>query len=75
LSAVSADPVDGAPLRMRATADGIVVYSIGKNGIDEQGDMRRHGVLGAGDDQAFRLWHEEFRGRPSVVPQEAKKKK
>ena len=64
-----------ASLFRAATADGIVVYSIGKNGIDEQGDMRRHGVLGAGDDQAFRLWNEEFRGRLPMAPPLAKKKK
>jgi hypothetical protein len=69
------DPVDGKPLRFRVTNDGIVIYSIGLNGIDEQGNMRRHGFIGASDDMGFRLWDERFRGQPPVAPVELKKKK
>jgi hypothetical protein len=72
LQEIPLDPVDGAPLRLRATDNGIVMYSIGKNGIDEKGDMPRHIGATAGDDQGFRLWDERFRGQPSMDRKNAK---
>jgi hypothetical protein len=64
LTRVPLDPYNGAPLRFRATADGIVIYAIGKNGLDEQGELLRH-ITTASDDQGFRLWDEQHRGQPS----------
>jgi hypothetical protein len=73
LSPMPLDPVDGEPLRFTAKADGIVVYSVGRNGKDDGGAISRHG--GVGDDQGFRLWDERFRGGPPVPIVEGKKKK
>lgn len=35
-----ADPFDLQPLRYRTTSDGFVVYSIGKDGVDDKGTLR-----------------------------------
>jgi hypothetical protein len=45
------DPIDGAPLRFKRTADGVVVYSIGNDRKDGGGD-----VEGWRNDIGFRLW-------------------
>ncbi len=39
LPAVPIDPFDGAPLRYKKTTAGIVIYSIGENGVDDGGDL------------------------------------
>jgi hypothetical protein len=54
------DPIDGAPLRLKRTADGVVVYSIGNDRKDGGGD-----VEGWNNDIGFRLWDvEKRRARP-----------
>ena len=68
LANVPTDPINGASMRFHATADGVVIYSIGENGIDEHGNMGRHGFKGRSDDRGFRLWDERFRGQPSIAP-------
>lgn len=75
LAELPLDPRDGKPMRFRTSGDGIVIYSIGNNAVDEQGNMRRHGFAGASDDQGFRLWNEKSRGQAPVPPVELKKKK
>lgn len=59
LAAVPLDPLDGQPLRFRRTADGVVVYTVGRDRRDDGGD-----VAGAdGPDDGFRLWNPELRGQ------------
>ncbi len=48
LSTVPLDPCDGKPLRYRRTLEGLVVYSVGDNRVDDGGDMPR--------DLVVRLW-------------------
>jgi hypothetical protein len=65
------DPHTGAPLRFRATSDGIVIYFIGKNCVDEEGEMLRHFPT-VSDDQGFRLWDEKHRAQPADEAETAK---
>jgi hypothetical protein len=37
LSQVPPDPFTGEPLKLKATADGVVVYSVGPDGADDGG--------------------------------------
>ena len=37
LPQIPPDPFTGQPLKMKATADGVVVYSIGPDGVDDGG--------------------------------------
>ncbi len=48
------DPYDGQPLRMRRQPDGLVIYSVGTNGIDDGGDVTS--VASNSADTGFRLW-------------------
>jgi hypothetical protein len=66
LAAVPRDPYDGAPLRFKKTAEGLLVYSIGHDRTDDGGAIqRRFGgeAPPAGTDQGFRLWHVPRRTR------------
>jgi hypothetical protein len=62
LDRVPADPYDGAPLRLRKLADGLVIYSVGANGQDDGGDVDilLHLDRG-GQDIGIRLWDVERR--------------
>jgi hypothetical protein len=57
VSAVPADPFDGQPLRMRHLADGLVIYSVGADGVDDGGlikDDLNAGIIAK--DIGVRLW-------------------
>lgn len=56
------DPVDGKPLRYRQAADGFVLYSIGKDGVDDGGDPANP------DSKGSLSW---LQGRDWVWPQQA----
>jgi hypothetical protein len=75
LDAVPADPISNQPLRYRRKKDHIVIYSIGVDGVDNQGHIERHDIVTlGGTDIGFRLWDKEHRGappRPLVVLPEA----
>jgi hypothetical protein len=68
LKEVPRDPYDGAPLRLRRLADGLVIYSVGVDGKDNGGTL---GVT-VGTDTGFRLWDVEHRRQPAppVKPEE-----
>jgi hypothetical protein len=69
LDALPADPLDGQPLRYRRTADGIVVYSIGFDLIDNQGNIdRERSYLDPGLDIGFRLWNADRRRQKALPP-------
>jgi len=61
---VPLDPFTGHELRMRQLPDGLVVYSVGSNRVDDGGQVER---IGGKDtlDIGFRLWNPEKRGQPS----------
>ena len=80
LPALPIDPVDGRLLRYRHDADGIIVYSIGINEKDDQGNIvraplgdqrfvaSRHDAIGHDEDVGFRLWNESRRRDVALPP-------
>ncbi len=62
IEALPADPFDGKPLRLTATADGIVIYSVGSNMTDEGGAVVPKPGEQLGPDYGFRLLHPSSRG-------------
>jgi hypothetical protein len=68
LKEVPADPYDGAPLRTKRTEDGLIVYSIGQDGIDNQGELDRKKPTREGADLGFRLWDVNRRRLPPPPP-------
>jgi hypothetical protein len=62
LLAVPTDPFDGRPLRLRRTADVIIVYSVGPDGEDNGGRLDRKGERAPGNDLGFQLWDAGQRG-------------
>ncbi len=56
LPEVPLDPYDGQPLRMRKTDDGLVIYSIGRDKIDDNGIFDAKGTNRPGTDIVMRLW-------------------
>jgi hypothetical protein len=65
LKEVPLDPYDGRPLRYRRGADGVVVYSLGPDGADDQGALDRSSKPPDGSDVGFQLWDVEKRRRPA----------
>jgi hypothetical protein len=57
LRAALVDPYDAQPLRLRPLADGIVIYSVGPDGIDDNGKIDRKNITAKGTDIGFRLWN------------------
>lgn len=64
LNQVPADPFDGKPLRYRCLADGVLIYSVGPNRIDDGGDAPSGCKWAAGEDIGFRLWDVPHRRKP-----------
>lgn len=64
LDAVPLDPFDGAPLRLRRTSEGVVVYAIGFDGKDNGGNLNDNPRI-SGADLGFRLWNLEWRRGPA----------
>src|SRR5262249_35584336 len=65
LRAVPLDPWDGKPRRYRKVADGVIVYSVGHDGIDNGGVLARQGGMPPGTDQGYQLWDVEKRRGPA----------
>ncbi len=68
LKAWPQDPFDGAPLRCKRLADGLVVYSIGQDGKDDGGHINRDNITAEGSDLGFRLWDVGSRRQPPRPP-------
>jgi hypothetical protein len=64
LAAVPLDPYDGAPLRYKRLAGGIVVYSLGPDGADNGGTLDRENPIRPGTDLGCQLWDVANRRRP-----------
>jgi len=62
LDAVPLDPFDEAPLRFRATDEGVVIYTIGEDLTDDGGSLRRREGEKQCRDFGFELLRPELRG-------------
>jgi hypothetical protein len=69
LDKLPTDPIDGQPLRFRRTKEGVVIYSIGVDGIDNDGHIE-HEPIGnfTGLDIGFRLWDVKKRRQTPLPP-------
>jgi competence protein ComGC len=67
------DPYDGKPLRWKRTATGLIVYSIGKDKIDNGGTLNRNNIVAVGSDIGFELWDHSLRRLPPPAVEEAPK--
>jgi hypothetical protein len=62
LHAVPQDPYDGAPLRYRRDAEGVVIYSVGWDSQDNNGQpLDDTGTDPNGTDIGLRLWNAALR--------------
>jgi serine/threonine protein kinase len=65
LKEVPIDPYDAKPIRYRRTAEGVVVYCVGPDRTDNQGNLTR--ILPAdGQDVGFQLWDLAKRRQPKA---------
>lgn len=64
LAAVPLDPFDGKPLRYRRVKDGVIIYSVGQDGVDNGGKLDRVNLNSPGVDLGFRLWDVPKRRQP-----------
>jgi hypothetical protein len=73
LAAVPKDPQDGKPLRFKRLPDGVLIYWIGHDGIDDGGKLNRRNAWAKGSDQGFQLWDVTQRRQPprELLPQPA----
>jgi hypothetical protein len=68
LPAVPADPFDGEPLRLKWTADGLIVYTVGPGGRGDGSQVIRRETRGAGISLGFQLWDPAARRQPATTP-------
>ncbi len=64
LATVPLDPYDGKPLHYRRVKDGIVIYSVGQDGVDNGGNLNGERLTLPGVDTGFRLWDAVQRRQP-----------
>ncbi len=65
------DPFTGQPLVLRRLADGLAVYGLGRDVVDDGGRLGpalRTTEAKPGQDVGFRLWDVVARGRPAAQP-------
>jgi hypothetical protein len=65
LKEIPNDPFDGKPLRYKKLPDGVMVYSVGEDGVDDGGNVDRSKPTTKGADQGYRLWDETKRRQTS----------
>ena len=68
LDAVPLDPIDGQPLRYKRLDDGVVVYSVGLDGVDDGGRINRENRDDPGVDLGVRLWDADRRRQDPLPP-------
>jgi hypothetical protein len=66
LPEIPLDPFDGKPIRYRQIDDGVVVYCVGSDLVDDGGNLS-YGRLEPGEDIGFRLWDPKYR-RAAPLP-------
>jgi hypothetical protein len=64
LAEVPLDPFDGEPLRYRRVEDGVVIYSVSSDGVDDNGNLDREHPNQPGVDVGCRLWDVARRRQP-----------
>jgi hypothetical protein len=62
------DPYDGKTIRLKRAADGLIVYSVGLDKIDNDGFINRDNPSAPGTDLGFRLWDVSRRRQPPNPP-------
>jgi hypothetical protein len=70
IDAIPLDPYDGLPLRYIRTKDGVTIYAIGQDGVDNQGNIHPKQAVEDGFDIGVRLWDTGLRRQmppPAVV--------
>jgi hypothetical protein len=67
------DPYDGKPLRWKRTPTGLIIYSIGKDKIDDGGKLNRDNPSAAGTDFGIELWDISLRRLPAPATAESTK--
>jgi hypothetical protein len=65
LSAVPLDPYDGKALRYKREIDGVLIYSIGQDGVDNGGNLDHQRVSLPGVDLGLCLWDVNKRRQPA----------
>jgi hypothetical protein len=65
LAAVPLDPFDGKPLRYRRVKDGVIIYSVGQDAVDNGGNLDREHPISPGVDLGCRLWDMPKRRQPA----------
>jgi hypothetical protein len=68
LETVPGDPFTEAPLRLSRRKDGIVIYSVGPDGVDNRGNINRENPPTPGTDLGFQLWDVPQRRQPYRPP-------
>jgi hypothetical protein len=63
LTAIPLDPYDSKPLKLRRFDDGILIYSVGREGKDHGGKVDRKAATSEEQDVGFRLWDSARRGQ------------
>ncbi|MGO9463357.1 MAG: hypothetical protein ACLQIB_57125 [Isosphaeraceae bacterium] len=63
LAEIPKDPFEGKPLRYRRTPDGVAIYTVGLDGVDNRGAPDRTGKMPDGTDVGFQLWDVAKRDR------------
>jgi hypothetical protein len=71
LQEIPVDPYTEDPMRMRKLADGMVVYSVGQDGVDNEGFIDRKSPVAPGSDIGFRMWDRADRGVSTVASRKA----
>jgi hypothetical protein len=64
LKEVPLDAFDGEPLRYKRLSDGVIVYSVGVDGVDNGGTLDRENPTRPGADIGCRLWDVKHRRQP-----------
>jgi hypothetical protein len=65
LGSVPLDPYDGKPLRYKREPDGVIIYSIGNDGVDNGGHLDRERIMLPGVDLGIQLWDANKRRQPA----------
>ena len=68
ITAVPEDPYASAMFRLRRTESGIIIYSVGPDGVHHEGRLIRTPRYRGEGDIGFQLWDPERRGREPLPP-------
>jgi hypothetical protein len=74
LDSVPLDPFDGQPLKYKFRDDGVTIYSVGADGVDNGGTNLTASGREPGADLGFRLWNPDQRGLPPLTKDDEAKR-